>query len=221
MWMCGGIIGALTLSIDKGIQNTKRSIFLYILAYNGGRISGYMIAGTAAAMIGSIVFGVVDKNSVRMVIRLFVFFLMLSIGFYLAGWFPRLALVEILGKPLWRVLEPVGKKILPVKCLTHAFLFGIIWGWMPCGLSYSIMFWASSFSHAYEGALLMFFFGIGTSVPVMTAGMFTGWAVRLTSLAYANKIAALVIIIFSALNMLYLTGLDFKYLTSLIRTIGL
>jgi sulfite exporter TauE/SafE len=32
MWMCGGIIGALTLSVEKEVHNSKQSLFTYLLA---------------------------------------------------------------------------------------------------------------------------------------------------------------------------------------------
>ena len=44
--MCGGVVGALTLALDPAAV-ASRSRHVFVLAYNGGRISSYAMAGAA------------------------------------------------------------------------------------------------------------------------------------------------------------------------------
>ena len=52
--------------------------------------------------------------------------------------------------------------LMKVKSVTGAFALGLVWGWLPCGLVYSVLIWSIGAGSAVEGALRMFFFGLGT-----------------------------------------------------------
>jgi hypothetical protein len=119
---------------------------------------------------------------------------MVGVGLYLAGWFPRFALIERIGVPLWRRLEPVGRRLLPVRSPVHAYVFGLVWGWLPCGLVYSALLWTTSSGGAAPGALFMLAFGAGTLPSVMTAGIVTGWIARLTRLPLVRPVVGLLLI---------------------------
>ena len=50
--MCGGIVGALALGLPPGRE--ERSLLArlpYLLAYNGGRIASYVVAGALAGAV--------------------------------------------------------------------------------------------------------------------------------------------------------------------------
>jgi hypothetical protein len=201
--MCGGIIGALTFSLPTEVRNQRWRLVSYIAAYNTGRIVSYALAGAVAGGLGSTLFSLLSPGYGHMLLLAFASLIMAGIGMYLAGWFPRFALIEHLGRPLWRYLEPVGQKLLPVRSPLQAFLFGIVWGWLPCGLVYSALIWSSSAGGAMQGALFMLFFGAGTLPSVMTAGIITGWMTRLSRLP-GLRVAVGVSLILMALFSLYL-----------------
>ncbi|MBW6083160.1 sulfite exporter TauE/SafE family protein, partial [Pseudomonas aeruginosa] len=79
--------------------------------------------------------------------------------------------VEALGRGLWRHLEPFARRLLPVSSLPRALLLGAIWGWLPCGLVYSTLLWATSQGSALDSALLMLAFGLGTWPVLLATGM--------------------------------------------------
>ena len=95
----------------------------------------------------------------------------------LAGWWSGLTRIEALGRGLWRHIQPVANRLLPVSSLPRALLLGALWGWLPCGLVYSTLLWAASQGNAVDSALLMLAFGLGTW-PVLLA---TGLAAERTS----------------------------------------
>lgn len=50
-------------------------------------------------------------------------------------------------------------------------ILGGLWGWLPCGLVYSTLLWASSQGNAVNSALLMLAFGLGTWPVLLATGL--------------------------------------------------
>jgi len=192
--MCGGIIGALTFSLPEDIRSNRWRLIPYVSAYNLGRISSYTLIGALAGSLGNQVVELLPSYG-HLVLQLFASTLMIGIGLYLAGWFPAFTRIERIGKPIWKKLEPISQKLIPVKSPWHAYLFGTVWGWLPCGLVYTALIWSVTASSAKEGALLMLAFGTGTLPAVMIAGILTGWFTRLIRSPYVRPIVGLTIII--------------------------
>ncbi len=61
---------------------------------------------------------------------------------------------------------------MPVRNLGQAVLAGALWGWLPCGLVYSVLVMALSAGGAVKGAMLLLAFGLGT-LPNL---LLMGWA---------------------------------------------
>lgn len=197
--MCGGIIGALTFSLPEPIRNNRWRLFPYISAYNLGRITSYSIAGALAAGLSGSIIGLAPQYG-HLVLQLFATVFMIGIGLYLAGWFPAFAKIELLGKPIWKKLEPISQKLIPVKSPGHAYVFGLVWGWLPCGLVYTALIWSASAGSAKDGALLMLAFGAGTLPSVMIAGILTGWFVRLSRSITIRRLVGIIIIIIALIT---------------------
>ena len=197
--MCGGIIGALTFSLPEEIRNNRWRLIPYVSAYNTGRITSYCFAGALAGALGDTLITYTPQYG-HLVLQLFATLFMIGIGLYLAGWFPAFARIEQLGKPVWKKLEPLSQKLIPVKSPLHAFFFGMVWGWLPCGLVYTALIWSTTASSVQSGALFMLAFGAGTLPTVMTAGILTGWFVRLSRSAYIRPIVGISVIILALIT---------------------
>ena len=170
--MCGGLMGALTLAIPPE-QRARRLRLL--LAYNLGRILSYASAGLLLGLAG----WAVASSPAAMLLRVLAGLLLIAMGLYLAGWWSGLTRIESLGRHLWRHLQPIASRLMPVSSLPRALLLGAIWGWLPCGLVYSTLLWASSQGSPADSALLMLAFGLGTWPVLLATGMA---AERLTAL---------------------------------------
>jgi sulfite exporter TauE/SafE len=96
---------------------------------------------------------------------------MVVLGLYLAGWWQGLAWLERAGAVVWARLEPVGRRFLPVRTPAQAFLLGLIWGWLPCGLVYSVLVWSISTADPVYGAMLLVSFGLGTLPNLLAMGV--------------------------------------------------
>ena len=170
--MCGGLMGALTLAIPAE-QRARR--FRLLLAYNLGRILSYSTAGVLLGLAG----WAVASSPAAMVLRVIAALLLIAMGLYLAGWRSGLTRIEGLGRHLWRHLQPIASRLMPVSSLPRALLLGAIWGWLPCGLVYSTLLWAASQGSALDSGLLMLAFGLGTWPVLLATGLA---AERLTAL---------------------------------------
>lgn len=201
--MCGGIIGALSLSLPADIRNNKARMLMFITTYNSGRILSYSFAGLVAGAIGTGVLASAGFDQGHAVLRAIGVAMMVAIGLYLAGWLPQLAVVEKIGVPVWKKLEPVGRKLLPVASLPKALAYGLIWGWLPCGLVYFVLLWALTAGNAVEGAFTMLAFGIGTMPTLLTTGFMTSWLTRFARSSRARQVVGLLIIAM-AVGSLYL-----------------
>jgi sulfite exporter TauE/SafE len=166
--MCGGIVGSLTLGIRPELRRSPWILMPYLLAYNSGRIASYAVAGTVAGAIGAGAFGLMPSSSVRWTVKLFTGGFLIALGLYLAGWWPGLQRLEQWGGVLWKRIEPLGRRLLPVDHPLKALTFGLVWGWLPCGMVYTVLAWSLTSGSALNGALLMIAFGIGT-LPMLLA----------------------------------------------------
>jgi sulfite exporter TauE/SafE len=170
--MCGGLMGALTLAIPAEHRAQR---FRLLLSYNLGRICSYTIAGLLLGLAG----WAVASSPAAMLLRVIAALLLVAMGLYLAGWWSGLTRIEVLGRGVWRHIQPLTRRFMPVTSLPRAILLGGLWGWLPCGLVYSTLLWAASQGDALDSAALMLAFGLGT-LPVLLA---TGMAAeRLTAL---------------------------------------
>ncbi|WP_063912764.1 sulfite exporter TauE/SafE family protein [Pseudomonas sp. p21] len=162
--MCGGLMGALTLAIPPEQRGRRLRL---LLAYNLGRILSYACAGLLLGLAG----WAVASSPAALALRVVAALLLIAMGLYLAGWWSGLTRIEALGRGLWRHIQPVASRLLPVSSLPRALLLGALWGWLPCGLVYSTLLWAASQGNAGYSATLMLAFGVGTWPVLLATGL--------------------------------------------------
>lgn len=172
--MCGGIVGAVSMTMPG-----EKPHFSFLLAYNAGRIGSYTAAGLIAGLLGSSGFFLHGVLPVEKALYLLANLMLVVLGLYLAGLWQGALVLERAGNLLWKRLQPFSKKLLPVRSIPHALALGALWGWLPCGLVYSVLVAALATGSANHGGLLMLAFGLGTLPTLLAMGMV---AVRLKSL---------------------------------------
>ncbi|UBO75803.1 sulfite exporter TauE/SafE family protein [Aeromonas rivuli] len=167
--MCGGVSAALSMAIPPAQQHFTGRLS-YLLYYNLGRILSYVMAG---ALVGGLLATTGELGAGKqalLYLRLFAGGLMIALGLYLAGWWQGILLLERLGARLWPRLRPLAGKFLPFRHPLQALPFGMVWGWLPCGLVYSMLTWSAAAGSATKGALIMLCFGIGTLPTLFALG---------------------------------------------------
>jgi sulfite exporter TauE/SafE len=193
--MCGSIIGTLTLSLKPEIRNKKSALFPFILNYNLGRICSYSLAGFLVGFAQTLVILPFGDNIGHRILQLFSATIMISAGFYIAGWFPHFAYIEKIGTKIWKLLEPFGRKLIPVSNLSQAYLFGMIWGWLPCGLVYAALALAATTGDSYIAAMTMFSFGLGTLPAVIGIGIMTDALTKLSRMKHFKRTVGLLLVL--------------------------
>jgi hypothetical protein len=164
--MCGGIVTALSFATP----NNKPSLAM-LLGYNLGRIASYALAGAIAGAVGASSLLLNDFLPVSRGLYAFASVMMILLGLYLAGLSRAVLVLERVGGHIWQRLQPLMKRLLPVRNAPQAVLVGMVWGWLPCGLVYSVLISALATGSAAQGALVMAVFGVGTLPNLLAMGM--------------------------------------------------
>lgn len=170
--MCGGIVGVLSIG---GQSLSTGGRLLRTLAYNAGRVMSYVAAGAAAGYAGQTLGGLLPPGvAPRLAMSLSAGFAVL-LALYMIGRGGFLVRLESLGGRAWRYLRPIGQRFIPARSASRAFGLGLVWGWLPCGLVYTVLAWSLASGAPAKGALLMLGFGLGTLPALVTMGMAGSW----------------------------------------------
>ena len=197
--MCGGIVSALA-----GGAGTR---WLIHVAYNAGRILSYALAGAIAGAVGSL--GLMLDRWLPVQIALYVAanVLLIALGLYLAGMRSPITRLESLGAGLWRRIQPFTGRFLPADSLSKAFALGMLWGWLPCGLVYTVLFTALLSGSALSGAALMLAFGVGTLPNLMAVAVLLQKSRRLFSRRVARIVSGATIMAFGVFGLAHAVSL--------------
>ena len=164
--MCGGIVGAVSMTLPG-----SRPKLPFLMGYNLGRISSYALAGVIAGAVGASSFFLDHILPIEKLLYALASLMLILLGLYLAGVWRVLTKLEHLGGKLWQLIQPYSQNLLPVKTIPQSFLLGSLWGWLPCGLVYSVLVAAIATANPLQGGLLMLAFGLGTLPTLLAMGM--------------------------------------------------
>ncbi len=198
--MCGGIVGALTLGTDGG-RGESGPRWALVLSYNSGRILSYAAAGAIMGGIGALVVAYAPIQSIQNTLLFVAGVFMVLLGLYLGGWWRVVARIERLGGGIWQRLEPLGRRFLPVRTPQQALAIGLLWGWIPCGLVYTMLIWAVASGSALNGALLMLAFGAGTLPNLVAMGFFASSLAPHLRRPWVKWLAGAVVIVLGVLTL--------------------
>jgi sulfite exporter TauE/SafE len=196
--MCGGIVGALSL----GMPGSAATRWPVQLGYNLGRISSYTLAGALAGGLGYFFSGLLPVQQAQQVLLVVAGIFMILLGMYLAGWWNLLLRLEQAGGWLWKRIEPLGRGLLPIRDARHALLLGMLWGWLPCGLVYSVLIWSVSAGGVVQGAGLMLAFGLGTLPNLLLMGAAASQLQRFVRKSWVRQLAGGLIVLFGVYQLL-------------------
>lgn len=188
--MCGGIASAFTFATPQNSNQTP-----YIAAYNVGRILSYTLAGALTGYLSSIFTAKLVVGLQILQIISIIFLVLLAL--YISGILRVLAYLEKIGGHLWRKVSPLGKKLIPFKSPWHTILYGMIWGWLPCGLVYTALTWSMASGDSLNGALFMLCFGIGTLPALIASSVGASYLIPYLQSKKTRMFMAFLILIFA------------------------
>lgn len=157
--MCGPIIISCTLQDTSSLVNRLISGALY----NTGRIATYMFIGALTGLMGSFVNIAGKIAGFRHAVALMAGLFMILLGLNMCGLLKKTAWPE--GRS--GVLARAGASIVMEKSRWKYFPLGALFGFVPCGLSYSIFVASAGTGGFLPGMLVSLFFGLGTLPSLM------------------------------------------------------
>jgi uncharacterized protein len=164
--MCGGIAGALAMRGPPGSAGAKVGL---ALAYNLSRITSYAVAGAIAGLLGRTLLKAVDVAPLSIAFRVLAGLIMLAAAARLLFGWRLLDPLEAAGSGLWRRIAPWAGRQGRSGGLGGAVGLGLAWGWLPCGMTYSMLLLAATTASVPLGAAVMLAFGLGTLPSMVTA----------------------------------------------------
>lgn len=158
--MCGGIAGGLgTLTHQAG---SRAGAFMKALQFNSGRLFAYAVAGGFSAWLLGIIPDLSGLQYLGLALRFITALLVALIGMrYLLAW-RGLDFIERLGARFWPKISPIATRLAASPGPINRLLLGVCWGFLPCGLVYTLLLTAASTGQAIAGAGVMLAFGLGT-----------------------------------------------------------
>lgn len=197
--MCGPIVGAITVTMPG-----NRPRLDLVLVYNLGRILTYTLAGALAGAIGASSYFLDHILPVQQLLYGLASLMLIVLGLYLAGIWHGVTAIEAIGRHLWRYLQPLSGKLLPVRHLPQALGLGLVWGWLPCGLVYSVLVAAIATGDPLKGASLLLAFGLGTLPALMAMGMAAVRLKRWLQDLWVRRISGLTVLAFGVVGLVRL-----------------
>lgn len=165
--MCGPLVAAFSLQLPGSRPRTTLH-----LAANLGRLATYTLAGALAGTLGATSLFLEHLFPVEKVLYGLANLVLILLGLYLAGISQGVLVLEKAGGLVWKRLAPLFGRLVPIRSLPQAFAAGAVWGFLPCGLVYSVLITALASGSALQGALTMAAFGLGTLPNLLAMGWF-------------------------------------------------
>ena len=164
--MCGGIAtGFSAMGGRKG--------WWPALQPNLGRVGGYVAAGAIAGALGGGIVAAARSPWIAFGSRMLVGAVLVVVAMRLLDSKGRLGFLGRPGSALWQRLRRLQAPLLPANTAARRLALGVLWGWMPCGLSTTLLAAAWLQADARNGALTMAAFGLGT-LPLMVSLTWSG-----------------------------------------------
>jgi len=157
--MCGGFVAAF--ATPRVIPIVPERKLKRLVLFNAGRITTYAALGAASGFLGGrIAFALGAQTA----LYVFANVMLVAVGLHLAGATRFLAPLEALAAPLWRKAQPFLQR-------GDAYVPGLAWGFVPCGLVYGALAAAAFAGSAPGGAAAMLAYGLGTLPWLMATGL--------------------------------------------------
>jgi uncharacterized protein len=231
--MCGGIVSALSVTPAArkpfpvavvGVGPTPvamRADVLRVAAYNVGRIGSYATAGAIAGGVAQGVRTLSTVSSLQIGGYWLANLMLIALGLYLMDAWRGLTKLESMGQLLWRRMQPLTKHLLPADTPARMLTLGALWGWLPCGMVYSVLLTAMLTGSALSGASVMLAFGLGTLPMLLTLGMLGGRLREWTRRPGVRVASGLIIVAFGLLGLMRAAnGLSLGWLDAVCITPG-
>ncbi|MBK6603190.1 MAG: sulfite exporter TauE/SafE family protein [Betaproteobacteria bacterium] len=179
--MCGGFVAALSAAREAARPVPLRragALVVDMLPYHGGRVASYALLGAAFGGAGGLALSAATLLPLQrgLYVAANAFLLLLAVA--VATRSGQVAWLQRAGGSLFTRLVPLLRGLRTRDSRIARVGMGLVWGLVPCGLTYSVLPLALFSGSAGEGAAVMLAFGVGTLPSLLAAGWVAGRARR-------------------------------------------
>ncbi|MGE5843482.1 MAG: sulfite exporter TauE/SafE family protein [Syntrophaceae bacterium] len=159
--MCGPLVAAYAMPLKPN------------LLYSAGRITTYAFVGSLMGLTGSFVNTVGQLGGLQDLVAALAGILMIGAGLQWAG---------ILSLPALPVAFPdpgllrAARAVMERESIWKYYPLGVLLGFLPCGLSYTVFISAAGTGGLLSGMATMLSFGIGTLPAMLLVGSLASFA---------------------------------------------
>lgn len=212
---CMAVTGGLLLAVTTKYNNLYPNLnsaqkFKPHIYFNLGRVISYTVLGGLVGLIGS---AITFSPKITGIIMIVVSILMMGIGVQMLNIFPWLSFLQIKMPKI--IAHKVYESVSTQNPLAP-FLFGSSTFFFPCGFTQALQLYVLTKGDFATGALIMFFFSLGTLPGLLSLGALTSF-VKGAIQKYVIKVSAALIILIGIFNIssgLVLAGADLGVLNS-------
>lgn len=200
--MCGAI--AFMLPVDR-YNSVKKATQIGL--YHFGRLFAYGLIGVVFGILGKgfYAFGFQQQLSIIVGVLMILFVVI-----------PRQSLNKFkFSKPIYNVISKVKLALgnaLKKKSNDTFLTIGFLNGFLPCGLVYMAVFATITVGSAFNGALYMAVFGLGT-IPLMTATIYFSNLIKGRMRQKIQKIIPVFVVLIGVLFILRGLGLGIPFIS--------
>jgi sulfite exporter TauE/SafE len=196
---CIGMCGPLVASFGfrRGDASGLRVQAFSHLLYHSGRVFTYMVIGAVMGLTGSFLNVAGRLAGIQDAVAIGAGLFIVIMGLGIIGWKRGPRWIESKNRLLLRTADRTGRH----ASIFRFFLLGLLFGMLPCGLSYSLFLSAAATGAPLAGALIMLCFGAGTTPSLLLFGaLVTVAGSRVREWAY--RLGGVVIVVMGTLFLL-------------------
>jgi len=165
--MCGCFVTAYSMNL-KG-SNTKKA-FSHLL-YSFGRITTYTFIGLIMGFLGSNLFFLSKMAGIQGYVTVFAGLVMIWLGLSMSGILPKISFLDKMSSYFFKFTQKSFNNLMKKKGMFSTYPLGVVLGFLPCCLLYTVELQAMMSGSPIKGALSMFSFGLGTIPSMFSFGM--------------------------------------------------
>lgn len=199
---CVGMCGPIAMALPVVGKNNTEKILGRVL-YNFGRLFTYSVMGF---LLGSFGLGL-KLAGIQQGVSITAGILIVLTGIFSTAW-----LEKKLGNPFSLLKGNLIPKLFQQKNLSSLFLIGTLNGLLPCGFVYVGLIASVATQSAFEGALFMLFFGLGT-FPLMFGVSILGQFISVKTRGVFRKLTPVFAIFIGCIFILRGMNLGIPYLS--------
>lgn len=204
---CVGMCGPLAFAAPIQKRTISAAVF-GSLSYNFGRITSYSYLGFLIGLLG------ISKWFINTAQWLSILTGLIMMASIFIGTIETWPLIKPISARFGSTLTKLFPKIRKAPGFSQSYLFGLMNGFLPCGMVYLALIYSMSATDYLSALVGMFFFGIGT-LPVMFFMPLIGQQKLLAHLPrYTHKILLFII---ASLLIIRGLGLGIPYLSPAIK----